>query len=84
MDSILSVAEMVRPKLVQDGMFLVGLDIVADKILEINVFTPGGLSSMQEMYQTDFAESVILALENKLSIRDAYPASMSNRQLATP
>ncbi|MEK1888491.1 MAG: glutathione synthetase [Phyllobacterium sp.] len=82
-DSILSVAEMVRPKLVQDGMFLVGLDIVADKILEINVFTPGGLSSMQEMYQTDFAESVILALENKLSIRDAYPASMSNRQLAT-
>jgi glutathione synthase len=81
-DKILAVAEMVRPKLVQDGMFLVGLDIVADKILEINVFTPGGLSSMSEMYQTDFAESVILALENKLTIREAYPASVSNRQLA--
>ena len=81
-DKILAVAEIVRPKLVQDGMFLVGLDIVADKILEINVFTPGGLSSMSEMYQTDFAESVILALENKLTIREAYPASVSNRQLA--
>jgi glutathione synthase len=81
-DKILSIAEMVRPKLVQDGMFLVGLDIVGDKILEINVFTPGGLSSMSEMYQTDFAESVIMALENKLLIHEAYPASVSNRQLA--
>ena len=81
-NTMLSVAEMVRPKLVQDGMFLVGLDIVGDKLLEINVFTPGGLSGMSEMYKTNFAESVIISLENKLSIRAAYPASMSNRELA--
>jgi glutathione synthase len=41
----LRIAEMVRPKLVQDGMFLVGLDIVGDKLMEINVFSPGGLGS---------------------------------------
>jgi glutathione synthase len=82
-DNILRIAAMVRPKLVQDGMFLVGLDIVGDKILEINVFTPGGLWSMSEMYKTDFTESVIIALENKLAIRAAYPKSVSNRQLAT-
>ena len=28
-------------------MFLVGLDIVGDKLLEINVFSPGGLRSAQ-------------------------------------
>ncbi len=82
-DEILQIAEMVRPKLVQDGMFLVGLDIVGDKILEINVFTPGGLWSMSQMYQADFMESVIIALENKLAIRTAYPKTISNRQLAT-
>ena len=82
-EKILSVAEMVRPKLVQDGMFLVGLDIVGDKILEINVFTPGGLSTMSEMYETNFAESVIISLENKLSIRAAYRDAVSNRELAT-
>jgi glutathione synthase len=82
-EEILSVAEMVRPKLVQDGMFLVGLDIVGDKILEINVFTPGGLSTMSEMYETNFAESVIVSLENKLSIRVAYRNAVSNRELAT-
>ena len=40
--------EVVRPKLVADGMFLVGLDIVGDKLMEINVFSPGGLGSAQQ------------------------------------
>jgi glutathione synthase len=82
-DKILRIAETVRPKLVQDGMFLVGLDIVGDKILEINVFTPGGLRSMSQMYETDFVESVIVALESKVALRAAYASSVANRQLAT-
>ena len=45
----LRIAEIVRPKLVQDGIFLVGLDIVVDKLMEINVFSPGGLGSGQKM-----------------------------------
>jgi glutathione synthase len=82
-DKVLKIAEVVRPKLVQDGMFLVGLDIVGDKILEINVFTPGGLWSISQMHETDFVETVMLALEDKLAIRKAYPKSISNRRLAT-
>ncbi len=37
----LEVAEIIRPKLLADGMFLVGVDIVGNKILEVNVFSPG-------------------------------------------
>ena len=44
-DKMRRLVEIVRPKLVSDGMFLVGLDIVSDKLLEINVFSPGGLGS---------------------------------------
>ena len=40
----------VRPKLIDDGMFLVGLDIVGDKLMEVNVFSPGGLGSCQKLY----------------------------------
>ena len=79
----LAVAEMVRPKLVQDGLFLVGLDLVGDKILEINVFTPGGLLSIGEMYGADFVESVVQALESKLEVRSSYGDTVSNRALAT-
>lgn len=32
-----------------DGMFLVGLDIVGDKLMEINVFSPGGLGVAQKL-----------------------------------
>ena len=71
-EQALAVAEMVRPKLVQDGLFLVGLDLVDDKILEINVFTPGGLMSISTMYRTDFVDSVLQALESKLAVRNSY------------
>ncbi len=80
---ILAIAEMVRPKLVEDGMFLVGLDIVGDKILEINVFTPGGLGTMYDLYGVDFADSVIAGLEGKLVQRNAYDGGIANRVLAT-
>lgn len=80
---ILAIAEMVRPKLVEDGMFLVGLDIVGDKILEINVFTPGGLNNMFDLYEVDFADGIVTALENKVATRDAYAGAIANRTLAT-
>ncbi|MNT98283.1 glutathione synthetase [compost metagenome] len=63
-------------------MFLVGLDIVGDKLLEINVFTPGGLNNLSQMYEVDFPMSVIEALERKLDIRNHYHGTLSNRELA--
>ncbi len=82
-ETMLSIAETVRPKLIQDGMFLVGLDIVGDKLLEINVFTPGGLNNLSQMYGVDFPLSVIEALERKADIRTSYRGTLGNRELAT-
>jgi glutathione synthase len=82
-DAILATADLVRPKLIHDGLFLVGLDIVGDKILEVNVFTPGGLYSICELQRTNFAETVIVALERKLEIRAAFGNAIPNRSLAT-
>ena len=38
-------------------MFLVGLDIVGDKLMEINVFSPGGLGSAQQFEKVNFSDS---------------------------
>jgi glutathione synthase len=78
----LSVAEKVRPKLMRDGMFLVGLDIVGDKILEINVFSPGGLRNSSKFEGVRFSTAIIEAIERKLAIRKAYPGRFTNRELA--
>jgi glutathione synthase len=55
--------EAVGPRLVADGLYLVGLDIAGDKILEINVFAPGGLHNMCELYHVDFADAAVADLE---------------------
>ena len=82
-DDMLQIAEIVRPKLVQDGMFLVGLDIVGDRLMEINVFSPGGLGSAGKLYGVDFARVVIEALEEKASYWRHARGTLANRQVAT-
>jgi len=82
-DAILEVVDAVRPKLIADGMFLVGLDIVGDKLMEVNVFSPGGLGSCEGLYKTSFTDPVIEALEHKVELRRHYGQSLSNIRLAT-
>ena len=79
----LKVAEIVRPKLVQDGMFLVGLDIVGDKLMEINVFSPGGLGSAQKFEKVNFTHAVIHALERKVDYMTYYRRNFDNVEMAT-
>lgn len=78
-----ALAEMVRPKLVQDGMFLVGLDIVGDKLMEINVFSPGGLGSAQRFEGVNFSHAVLDALERKVEYMGYYKRKFDNREMAT-
>ncbi|MCF8379496.1 MAG: glutathione synthase [Bacteroidales bacterium] len=79
----LELAEMVRPKLVQDGMFLVGLDIVGNKLMEINVFSPGGLGSAQNFEKVNFTYAVINALERKVDYMRYYRRNFDNIEMAT-
>lgn len=82
-DEALRLAEMVRPKLVQDGMFLVGLDIVGDKMMEINVFSPGGLGSAQKFTKINFSRYVIEALERKVDYMEFYGRNFDNVEIST-
>jgi glutathione synthase len=82
-DDMRRIVEIVRPKLVRDGMFLVGLDIVGDKLMEINVFTPGGFGSASEFTGINFAEVVIDDLERKVKLRAEHNGKLSNAELAT-
>ena len=79
----LHIAEIVRPKLVQDGMFLVGLDIVGDKLMEINVFSPGGLGSAQQFEKTNFSAHVIEAIERKVECMQYYGRNFDNVDMCT-
>jgi len=78
----LRVAELIRPKLMADGMFLVGIDIVGDKILEVNVFSPGNLQSCNKILGVNFATPIIASIERKLEISEEFASGFDNKALA--
>lgn len=80
--TMLDLVELVRPKLIQDGMFMVGLDIVGNKLMEINVFSPGGLSDVSELEGVDFSTPIIEAIERKVHYKNTYGTQIDNKTVA--
>jgi glutathione synthase len=82
-DKILELTEIVRPKLVQDGIFFAGLDIVDDKLLEVNIFSPGGLEHADRFENEDFCTAMIEALEKKVAYKRYYMTNFDNVEMNT-
>lgn len=78
----MKVAEIVGPKLIEDGMYLTGLDIAGDKMMEINVDTPGGLNYLEDLSEVNFSGAILDDLERKVRLQKQYGGTLSNRQLA--
>lgn len=52
-------------KLVADGMYFVGIDVIGNKVVEINAESPGGMQSVERLYEIDVCPTVIEALERR-------------------
>ncbi len=55
------VVRAVADLLIRDGLFLVGLDFIGHQLLEINVFSTGGLRDAERFTGQAFAEKIIRA-----------------------
>src|SRR5450432_688726 len=66
------ICDLLRPRLTADGLYFVGVDLVGDKILEINVYAPGGVHNINELYEIDVGTAVIRDLERKVELRGVY------------
>ncbi|MDQ3914449.1 MAG: glutathione synthase [Actinomycetota bacterium] len=66
-DTELRIARAMGPRLRRDGMFLVGLDIVGDKVVEVNVQSPAGFVSIERFTGIDFGPVVIEAVERQVA-----------------
>jgi glutathione synthase len=60
------ITEIVRPKLVRDGIFLVGLDIVGEELMGSSVFSPGGPGVTQKIVKSNFGGPVVQAIKRKV------------------
>ena len=73
-ENMRAVVEAMRDKLVQDGMFFVGIDVIGDKVVEINAESPGGLQAIERLYEVDICPVVIDALERRTRMARARPS----------
>lgn len=61
-----AIAEIVGPQLAKDGIWLAGVDVVGEHVLEINVWSPGGVLGASRFAGVDFATLLIEDIEAKV------------------
>lgn len=65
-DSQKRICKKIGTKLVRDGLFFVGLDMIGDKILEVNVLNPGGISNINKLDKLKLQKKVVDFIEEKV------------------
>jgi len=63
------VCKKVGTKLVSDGLYFVGLDMIGDKILEVNVLNPGGITNINKLEKVKLQKQVVDFLEEKVDAK---------------
>ncbi|MEB3231763.1 MAG: glutathione synthase [Leptolyngbyaceae bacterium] len=66
----LALCKAIGPKLVRDGLYFVGIDVIGGKLIEVNVLSPGGITRINKLNRVklqtrviDFIEKVVQAKE---------------------
>ena len=62
---------LIGPRLVEDGLYFVGLDIIGGKLIEVNVLSPGGISYINKVNRTKLQKQVVDYLEDVIRMRES-------------
>jgi glutathione synthase len=57
----------IRPKIVEDGLFFVGVDVIGNKLVEINCLSPGGIPRINRLNKVKLEVDVINFIEQKVA-----------------
>jgi len=61
-----AMCKQIGPKLIKDGLYFVGIDVIGGKLVEVNVMSPGGITYMNKVYKTKIQSKVIDFVESKV------------------
>ena len=61
-------------KLVSDGLYFTGIDIINGKLIEVNVLSPGGIMRINRLNRTRLQQKVIDFIENVVNAKDIITA----------
>lgn len=75
----------IGPKLVADGLYFVGLDLISERLIEVNVCAPGGISRINKFNRAklqkkivDYFEDVVSHKENQIRKKEELRQHIRN------
>lgn len=60
------ICETIKRRLVRDGLYFVGIDIIGDKLVEINCVSPGGIPRINQLDGVKLEKEVVDFIEKKV------------------
>jgi glutathione synthase len=61
----------IGPKLVRDGLYFVGIDVINEKLIEVNVQSPGGIICINKLNNVKLQRKVIDFVESVVNVKGA-------------
>lgn len=62
--------QLIGPKLVRDGLYFVGIDVINDKLIEVNVCSPGGITRINKLNRVKLQQKVVDFMEHVHSTKE--------------
>jgi len=62
----MEICEIIKERLIKDGLYFVGIDIIGDKLVEINCVSPGGIPRINRFDSVKLESKVVDFVENKI------------------
>lgn len=73
--------EKIGEKLVRDGIYFAGLDIINGKLVEVNVMSPGTITDINKLNKTKLQEKILDYLETVSSVRNKFQENFRPEKL---
>jgi len=62
----IEICEIIKERLIKDGLYFVGIDIIGDKLVEINCVSPGGIPRINRFDSVKLESKVVDFIEGKI------------------
>ena len=64
------ICKKIGPQLVADGLYFVGVDLVSERLLEVNVLNPGGITNINRLNRVKLEKKIVDFIEEQVHARE--------------
>lgn len=69
----------IKNRLIQDGLYFVGIDVIGDKLVEVNCVSPGGIPRINRLNKVKLETKVIDFIERKVKEKKEKKPALDKR-----